>query len=116
MLVLGEHARELIGSSLEQYGELLPLSCEGQRFWTLNVTSFVDALDEGASQVVRASETGRPLMIRRHAFKAEPLEGAEVFKLPQTPRGLIYVTESFSERLRDSKLAGLQLVQLWAPN
>jgi hypothetical protein len=116
MLVFGDHAREVIGPTLEQYGELLPLSCEGRRFWTLNVTSFVDALDEGASLVVRASETGRLLMVRRHAFKAAPLRGAELFKLPQTPRGLIYATESFAERLRESKLVGLELAQLWAPN
>jgi hypothetical protein len=116
MLVFGDRAREVIGPTLEQYGELLPLSCEGQRFWTLNVTSFVDALDEGASQVGRASDTGRLLMVRRYAFKAAHLEGAGLFKLPQMPRGLIYATESFSEKLAESRLTGLELVQLWAPN
>lgn len=116
MLIFGDYARQIIGPNLEQYGEVLPLTCDGHRFWTLNVTSFVDALDEGASQVTHASDTGRVLTVRRHVFKAVALEGAGLFKLPQTPRGLIYVTDSFAERLRESKLVGLELVQLWAPD
>ena len=45
-LVFGDGARQSLGPELERYGEVLPLSCEGRPFWTLNVTSFVDALDE----------------------------------------------------------------------
>jgi hypothetical protein len=108
MLVFGDHARQSVGAELERYGEVLPLSCDGRPFWTLNITSFVDALDEGASQLVRASDTGGILMIRRHVFKPIALAGAVLFKLPQTPRGLIYATDSFAGRLKESKLVGLE--------
>ena len=117
MLVFSEHAKEIFGPrDLEQYGELLPLVCEGRPFWTLNVTSFVDALDEGKSQVLRASDTGAILMIRRLAMNAGPLASAGLFKLPQMPRGLMYATESFRDALMKHKLTGLELVQVWARN
>lgn len=116
MLVLSDRARQVIGPALEQYGEVLPLACDGRPFWTLNVTTFVDALDEDASQFLHASGSHRVLMIRRHVFKAAALEGAELFKLPQMPRGLIYATDSFAARLKESGLLGLELVQVWAPD
>jgi hypothetical protein len=116
MLVLGDHAKASIGRDLEQYGELLPLVCDGRPFWTLNVTSFVDALDDSKSQLLRASDTGAILMIRQLALRAAPLAGAGLFKLPQIPRGLIYATEAFKDTLAKHKLAGLELVQVWAPN
>ncbi|MGO8997390.1 MAG: imm11 family protein [Polyangiaceae bacterium] len=115
-LVFGDGARQSLGPELERYGEVLPLSCEGRPFWTLNVTSFVDALDERASQVVRASDTGGILMIRRYAFKAASLGRAGLFNLPQTPRGPIYATDSFADKLNERKLVGLELVQVWAPD
>jgi hypothetical protein len=116
MLVFNEKARSGVGQELERFGELLPLSCEGQRFWTLNVTSFVDALDVEQSHVVRASDTGGVLMIRRPVFKAAALDGAGLFKVPQMPRGAIYATQAFAEKLRRTDLVGLELVQVWAPN
>jgi hypothetical protein len=116
MLVFGERAKEAFGRELERYGEILPLVCEGHPFWTLNVTSFVDALDVPASQVVRASDTGAVLTIRRHAMKADALLGAGLFKVPETPRGLIYATDLLARKLAEPSLAGLELVQVWAQN
>ncbi len=60
----------------------------------------------------RASDTGAVLMIRRHVFKAADLEGVGLFKLPQMPRGLIYATESFALKLKESQLMGLEVVQV----
>jgi hypothetical protein len=116
MLVLNDHAKESVGRYLEQYGELLPLVCDGRPFWTLNVTSFIDALDEGKSKLLRASDTGVILMIKHLTLRAAPPVGAGLFKLPQVPRGLIYATETFKDMLEKHKVAGLALIQVWAPD
>ncbi|WP_394828803.1 imm11 family protein [Pendulispora albinea] len=116
MMILSQNAKEVLGSYLAQYGELLPLACNDGEFWTLNVTTFVDALDEEATQAVRASDSGRILLIRKHAFNSAALRDAGLFKLPQTPRGLIYATESFAQELRRHSLLGLELEPIWAPN
>jgi hypothetical protein len=115
-LILSGRAKEEIGNQLQKYGELLPLACADGEFWTLNVTTLIDALDEGASQLVRATDGGRVLMIRRHVFKGPALEGAGLFKLPQIPAGSIYATDLFAERLKEHKLIGLAPTQVWAPN
>lgn len=114
MLVVGRAARDKLGTVLEQYGELLPLLCDDGDFWVLNVTRLVDALDESNSQLMRASDTGAILMIRKHAFRPAALDQAHLFKLPQTARGLIYVTDPFVQLASTSGLKGLEFVQVWA--
>jgi hypothetical protein len=113
--VLSRAAREMLGPCLQESGELLPLDCPDGEFWTLNVTRLVDALDEEGSEVLRASDTGEILMIHRHRFRAERL-GPEIFKLSQTPRGLIYFTEAFVHRVRATSLKGLDFKLVWAAN
>jgi hypothetical protein len=116
IMFLGRRAKERIGSYLERYGELLPLACDDGEFWVLNVTSVADALDEQASQgVLRSSEDGKILMIRRPAFRASRLVH-EVFRLPDPLPSPIYVTTLGMERLRASGLTGLDFVSVWAPN
>ncbi|WP_437738931.1 imm11 family protein [Sorangium sp. So ce1335] len=116
VLILDRAARDRIGWHLERYGELLPLLCDGGDFWALNVTRLVDALDENNSELLRASDTGAILMVRKHAFRAAALERAELFKVPQMVCGLIYVTDPFVELVRASGLKGLDFVQVWSPN
>ena len=53
------------------------------------------------------------MIIDRHSFRGDRLN-PEIFKLPQTPRGLIYVTESFVQRVRATPLKGLDFRLVWA--
>lgn len=113
MLLVDREAQERIGPYLQQYGELLPLACDEGQFWTLNVTRIVNALDEDESEVLRASDTGAILMIKKYAFDPNRLRQAQVFKLPQLIRGPIYVTNAFVEVIKGSGLAGLEFLQVW---
>jgi hypothetical protein len=115
MLFMSARARAQLEQVLLEAGELLPLACPDGEFWAMNVTRLLDALDEKTADVLRASETQRILMIHRHAFLAERL-GPEVFKLSQTPRGLIYVTEAFVKRVEATTLKGLGFKLVWAAN
>lgn len=115
MFIINRAAKEKIGSHLEQFGELLPLACDEGDFWTLNVTCLVNALDENNSQLLRATDTGAILMIRKHVFLPAELGKAEVFKIPQVPRSLIYVTSAFVDLVNSSGLTGIEFVQVWAP-
>lgn len=113
MLMLSGAAKQKIGPYLQQYGELLPLVCGDGEFWALNVTRLVDALDENESKLLRASDTGAILMIHKHAFRNAELDKADIFKLPQMVRGLIYVTDPFVDVINASGLKGLEFVQVW---
>jgi hypothetical protein len=113
--VVSRPARELLGSSVEEAGELLPLDCADGEFWTLNVTRLVDALNEESSKISRSKETGRILMIHRHSFRGEHL-GPDIFKLTSDPRGLVYVTETFVNQVKATSLKGLNFKLVWAAN
>jgi hypothetical protein len=115
-LILNYRAKDRVGMILERYGELLPLMCEEQEYWTLNVTCFIDALDESKSVVLRATDEDRILLIDKYAFRSEALENAMLFKLPQLRRGAFLVSEAFVELIKSSGLTGLAFKQIWAPN
>jgi hypothetical protein len=114
-LIMSETAKEKVGSHLKRYGEFLPLKCDEGKFWAFHVTHFVDALDEGASDVLRATDDpNMVLMIHRHIFKPANLTADWMFKLPQSRgRGAIYVTDPFVNLIRSSGLTGLEFKRIW---
>jgi uncharacterized protein DUF1629 len=116
MLIISGEARLKLQSELELYGELLPLACEDGDFWTLNVTRLIDALDESNSELVRASDTGAILMIRKHVFRPTELGSAHVFLLRQMVRGSIYVTDPFVDLVTGSGLKGIEFLRVWSSN
>ena len=79
------------------------------------MTTLIGALDENASKLLRATDTGAILMIHAHVFSSEDLEraGADVFKLAQMARGAIYVTDAFIDVVGASDLKGLEFAQVW---
>jgi hypothetical protein len=114
-LAMTSTAKMIIGSVLQRYGEFLPLSCQDGSFWAFHVTHFVDALDENASDVERASgHPDRIIGIKRHAFRPERLTADWMFKLPQfRGRGPTYVTDPFVNMIRTSGLTGLEFKRIW---
>jgi len=114
-LAMNETAKAKIGSHIRRYGEFLPLSCDGGPFWAFQVTHFVDALDENASDVLRSSdEPSVVLMIHKHVFRPERLTPDWMFKLPQSRgRGPIYVTDPFVNLIKASGLTGLEFKRVW---
>lgn len=113
---LGEHAPILkkpavdaLAPVLTQYGQLLPL--KGENVWLFNVTTVLDALDKEKSGIVYFDD-GDILDIERHVFKRDVIGAAELFKLPM--RGsAVYVTGSFVERVRNSRLRGVSFAPVW---
>jgi hypothetical protein len=114
-LMTSEAAKERIEGHLNRYGEFLPLRCSEGQFWAFHVTHFVDALDENASDVLRASDDpSYILMIHKHVFRPERLTADWMFKLPQSRgRGAFYVTDPFVDLIRASGLTGLEFKRVW---
>lgn len=114
MLVISQAAKDKIGSYLEKYGELLPLTCDEGDFWVLNVTTLVDAFDVMNSEFLEEPDTGRMLMIHKHVFHPSKLVGQPpIFKLSQKPYGSIYVMDSFVDMIKASGLKGLEFEKVW---
>ena len=83
VLILTPRATHVLGERLQEFGELLPLSCVDAELFVYNPLHVIDALDEDRSEVVRFT-SGRVMKINRHVFRPEVLAGVPIFKSPNT--------------------------------
>jgi len=111
--VFNSKAVNILGDLLEPNGELLPITCDGERLFLFNVTRVVDALDEGNSGL-KLFDDGDIMSIEEYSFIEERLLGVVVFKLPQRPLGWPYVTDPFVERVQAAKLKGFRFRLVWS--
>jgi hypothetical protein len=103
------HLRDVLLDS----GELLELRFQSIALFAYNATVFVDALREDRSQIQRFS-TGRVMSVDKFEFEASKLEFYEIFKIPQLPRGFVFVTEAFVARVRRAGLLGFAFKKVWS--
>ncbi len=97
---------------LESNGNILPLAMRnGDDFFSYQVTTIVDALDEDASDLARFS-TGRIMDVHRYVFKPDAISTA-IFKVPQL-RPDIFVTEAFVEKVKNAGLTGFVFDHLYS--
>ena len=112
-LIMRRAAAEVMRPLVEGQAEVLPLRCDEDQLWALHVTEVRDALDEDASDIVRFSSSGRIMTVRNHVFRPEQLEGARCFKLPQTPRGPIYLAGDLADAVEAAGLSGFASEVVW---
>ena len=113
LLVLREKAVAALGDVLADYGKLLPLSCPDAELWVFNALRLVDALDEEQSTLVRFTG-GRIADIQRHVFHPDRVAGVEIFRLPQMPRGWLYLSGDVVDRVQSAGLRGAGFDLVWA--
>ena len=112
--IFTRRAVEALGDLLEDNGEIIPATCEGDRIFFFNVTKVIDALDESSSEVIRFDDSSDVMSIDRHAFFREKLVGAAIFKIPQWPTRRVYVTDRFVERVESTGLKGFWFRRVWS--
>jgi hypothetical protein len=84
VLVLNTRAASVLGSLLQESGDLLPLDCESQELWMFNATRVVDALDEERTAIVRDS-LGGLMFVERYVFRPSVVSGLSALSLPYAP-------------------------------
>jgi hypothetical protein len=113
LLILRRSAAEELGGLLGDYGELLPVECDEETLWVLNVTRQVPALDVERSAVRLLGEDGRPLWVDSFAFHPEVVDDLPIFKLRDMLRTTTFVGDRFVELVRSLGLHGLDFRLLW---
>ncbi len=111
---LSQRAVQVLRPLIEDDGQLLPLQCAGGEYFILNLTNFVDALDERQSEIVRFPDGKKVLDIKRFGFVPAKLQNVDIFKLPQLPLGQVFVTDGFVKTVRDEGLVGIDFAWLWS--
>lgn len=106
-------AVECLRDMLSPNGELLPLKSDCGSYFFFNVTNFVDALDERASEIQYfRSSPEKVLDVRRFVFKSEKLSSLSIFCIPQRPMHT-FVTEPFKTRVEQCGLRGFVFRKVW---
>jgi len=111
--VFGLKAVATLEDFLRPNGELLPMTCDGERLFLFNVTRVVDALDEDNCELERFS-SGRIMDVESFSFFQRKLSGIIVFKIPQLILMDVFVTEPFVERVKTAKLKGFKFRLVWS--
>lgn len=113
-VVLSARAVTGLGALLEPYGELLPLAHPQHKYFALNVTHVIDALDEATSSVVRFPSSGRIMTVQLYSFKPEALTDEFLFKESRLVRLNPFVTKDFVDRVAELGLTGFAFRKVWS--
>jgi hypothetical protein len=116
---LGSHALffrtqaiEVLEPLLSEHGELLPVHCEDAEVLLFNPTRVLDALDEGASNILRFGD-GRVMRVNEYVFHPEVVRDTHVFKIPNLRVSPTFISEHFVETWKSAGLKGLEFKEVW---
>lgn len=112
-LIFRKPAIEKLAGLLEEYGELLPLTCSEAELFVFNPTRVLDALDEQASSVMRFSN-GRIMRITRYVFKPAIVAGSHIFKIANLRVSPTFVDEHVVKAWASAGLRGLAFDKVWS--
>jgi hypothetical protein len=111
--VFSDHAIDVLGADLRSCGEALPLRCSEGSYVAFHVTDVRDALDEASSELRYFPGGSKVLRVVKYVFKAEALEDAYVFQIPQL-RATVLATDRLARAVSQAGLIGLNLRPLWS--
>jgi hypothetical protein len=112
-LIFRKHARAVLSDLLNQYGELLELSCQEAELVVFNPTRVLDALDEEKASVERFS-SGRIMIVNRYVFRREVIQDIDIFKIRSLRVSPTFVGPRFVESWRSAGLDGLEFRPVWS--
>lgn len=97
--------RPLIGDSVE----ILPLVCDEDDLYIINVIDVVDCLDRERSKL-KFFSSGAVMRVEHYVFVEEALRGKHIFKIPERPVA-VFVSDAFKFVVEGEGLEGLR----WKP-
>jgi len=113
LLVFREAAYRKVGHLFANAGEFLPLRLVGgsDELWMFHAYSVLDALDPQQSDLIRFP-SGRVMVIKRHVFRPDSLDGATIFRIDESPK--LFFTGEIVQVLQKEKLTGIRFECVWS--
>ena len=111
-LIFTKRAIEALGELLLASGELLPLLCDDADLWIYNPIHVVDALDEGASEIIRFKDR-RIMSVKRYVFHEDAVREEKIFKIKRLRVSPTFVGEAFVLAWNRAALRGLDFELVW---
>ncbi len=107
--VFNEKALNALLPLIKDNVEILPLQLNNETLYGINVLSIVNALNYDLSEYKTFRDGKRVMAIKKYAFIEEKIEKNNIFKLMDLPRGDVFVSEEFHDRVIDYHLEGFKL-------
>jgi len=105
-LMFSEQAKLELEAKLNQYGEFLPVKCEGIAYYVFNVTNVIDnAVDEEESK--RIIEESGYINVEKLSFIEEKVSNNLLFKTHWNGLANIYCNDKFKTMIEQSGYSGL---------
>lgn len=106
--IINEKAYKILYPYLKKHSQIFRLENENEIFYVINVTDVIDCLDYEKSELKLFPSSGRVMRVIRYAFRTEKLKNATIFKLPEFPNGISYVTERFKNVVEENNIKGFK--------
>lgn len=110
--IINEKAYKVLYPYLKEHSQIFQLKNENKIFYVINVTDIIDCLDYEKSEVKYFSSSNRVMDIEKYAFHSEKLKKATIFKIPEFPKGISYVTEEFKKVVEENNITGFKFKEL----
>ena len=102
-----EATQDLLGNNVE----ILPVLCEGQELYLLNVIQLLDCVDYTKAKYKLVAN--RLKIFKKYAFYPEKIGNNHIFKLKELPLSEAFVSDEFRQRILDNGLEGFKFELVW---
>ena len=91
--ILNEKSYKVLYPYLKNHSQIFKIKSDNKIFYVVNVIDIIDCLNYDESELKYFSSSGRVMDVEKYVFKTEKLKNATIFKLPEFPKSISYVTE-----------------------
>lgn len=111
--IFSQKAVEVLNEFLDDSVELLDLNHQkSDKFYLINVVKVLDCIDHSKAEF-RRFPNGRIMWCEKYAFHPEKVIGQHIFKIIDTPRGLVLVSDEFRDKVLENNLTGFIFEEVW---
>lgn len=110
--ILNEKSYKILYPYIKNEAQIFKVKCENDNLYVVNIINIIDCLDYDKSEINRFPSSGRVMRVIKYVFKIEKLKNATIFKLPEFPKGISYVTEEFKNVVEENNIKGFKFKEL----
>lgn len=110
--ILNERSYKILYPYIKNEVQIFKIKSENDNLYVVNITNIIDCLDYDKSKIKRFPSSGRVMRVIKYVFKIEKLKNATIFKLPEFPKGISYVTEEFKKVVEENNIKGFKFKEL----
>lgn len=110
--ILNEKSYKILYPYIKNEAQIFKVKCENDNLYVVNITNIIDCLDYDKSEIKHFPSSGRVMRVVNYVFKIEKLKNTTIFKLPEFPKGISYVTDRFKNIVEENNIKGFKFKEL----